>query len=210
MGTIRNTTDDFQDPAERSLFLASGLATGSMDEYITGQERAGQAQVVNSDRLPTETNEGSDEPYLALGFTFGKPDPHDPLFRPATLPAGWSRKATDHSMHSKIVDELGRERVGIFYKAAFYDRRADMRLETPFSYLRSALYYGTPVVLDDVWLTREVAQGELEALAVREDRQAADYDGYKERNDGREEYYAECAAEHRADAAKARALAATL
>ena len=32
-------------------------------------------------------------------------------------------------MWSHIVDAEGRKRVAVFYKAAFYDRRADMRLE---------------------------------------------------------------------------------
>jgi hypothetical protein len=194
------------------MFLLNQLGApnpGDPSDAIMAMEAAGQAQLVNSDRLPTDAREG-DEPYLALGFTFGDPDPSDKMFRPATLPPGWSRKATDHSMWSKLVDELGRERVAIFYKAAFYDRSAFMRLESPYGYLSSALYYDTGVVLDDVWLTRDVVTTTLEEIATRHDKDAADYEGYRSRNDGREDYYAEIEAEHRAGAAKARALAATL
>lgn len=109
------------DPAEVKLMV-------SMDaDGIYAQERQGQAQVLASTTLPTETR-GRDAEFEALGFTFGAPVSGDPLFREATLPAGWSRKGTDHSMHSVIVDERGIDRVNIFYKAAYYDRKADMSI----------------------------------------------------------------------------------
>lgn len=44
------------------------------------------------------------------------------------MPDGWKKEPTDHDMWSRIVDEKGRERAMVFYKAAFYDQRADMRL----------------------------------------------------------------------------------
>lgn len=108
------------------LHLLGAMSDGTSD-YITGMEADGQRQLVNSDRLPVRS--GGDDAYLKLGFTFGDPDASDPLFRPATLPPGWKREGSDHSMWSYIVDEQGRKRVGIFYKAAFYDRDAFMRLE---------------------------------------------------------------------------------
>jgi hypothetical protein len=89
---------------------------------IEAMERDGQQQLVHSDRLPTDRRGD----FEALGFTFGEPDPDDPLFCPATLPDGWEKRSTDHSMGSVIVDPLGRERVSIFYKAAFYDRSAQV------------------------------------------------------------------------------------
>ena len=100
----------------------------NVDGYIEGQERAGQSQLVNSDRLPTDTD-GTDAEFESLGFTFGRPDAGDSLFRSATLPPGWKRQGSEHAMWSYIVDEQDRKRVAIFYKAAFYDRRAFMRLE---------------------------------------------------------------------------------
>lgn len=114
----RNTSAD---PAEVKLLI--GLDPGG----IYAQEAQGQAEVLNSTTLPTDTR-GKDADFEALGFTFGAQVPGDPLFREATLPAGWSRKGTDHSMHSVIEDERGIARVNIFYKAAYYDRRADMSL----------------------------------------------------------------------------------
>jgi hypothetical protein len=153
------------------LHLLGAMSEGT-EKYITGMEKQGQQQLVASCDLPTK---GSDDPeFLRLGFTFGEPYEHDPLFRPATLPTGWRKDSTDHSMHVKIVDELGRERVSVFYKAAFYDRRADMRLNTVFGYVSSLLYYGHAPVLDDEWATAEAvieaARGEIqreqESLAV--------------------------------------------
>lgn len=94
---------------------------------IEASERRGQADLVESESLPTETRPPR-EVFESLGFTFGDPFPEDRLFRPATLPRGWKKERTDHSMWSRIVDEKGRTRVEVFYKAAFYDRRADMRL----------------------------------------------------------------------------------
>lgn len=174
--------------------------------YIEGMEAAGQRQLVDSCDLPTK---GSDDPeFLRLGFTFGEPHQDDPMFRPATLPEGWKKQGTDHAMHSKIVDTLGRERVGVFYKAAFYDRRADMRLTTVAGYVMHLLYNDEKPILDDEWATAEAvieaARGEIkreqESLALwqRPDVVA--------RNDAK--YIADRVAECRRDIAKAEALIA--
>jgi hypothetical protein len=100
--------------------------------YIERMEARGQQELVASTKLPIANaggyGEPDDAPYLALGFEFGEVDPDDPIFREATLPNGWEKRGTEHSMHSTIVDERGEERVGIFFKAAFYDRHAHMYL----------------------------------------------------------------------------------
>ncbi len=96
--------------------------------YIEEMESAGQAQLVNSDRLPTQINHGSRADFEALGFVFGEVDRNDSMFQQVTLPDGWKREGSDHAMWSYIVDDLGRQRVSIFYKAAFYDRDAFMSL----------------------------------------------------------------------------------
>ena len=49
---------------------------------------------------------------------------HDDLFERVEFPPGWSMRPTDHSMWSDVVDETGRVRLQVFYKAAFYDRDA--------------------------------------------------------------------------------------
>ena len=65
-----------------------------------------------------------------MGIVFGKEV--DDLFVEVTLPAGWKKEATDHSMWSKLVDDKGRERASIFYKAAFYDRDAHINITQRF------------------------------------------------------------------------------
>lgn len=159
--TIENTARRMQeDPAEGLLLLADSMITGSPASFIESQERAGQAQLVGSDRLPVRFNIGSQAEFEALGFTFGEPDPGDPLFRPATLPAGWKREGSDHAMWSYLLDEHGRRRVAVYYKAAFYDRDAFMSLETLWSYASALADGESPLVLDD-WATRD---GVLAAL----------------------------------------------
>lgn len=112
--------------AEAMLFGASGA--------IERSEAIGQVQLVESTDLPAD---GSDNPaFASFGVTFGEPHADDPIFRPATLPAGWKKQATDHSMWSKLIDDKGRERAHIFYKAAFYDRSAHINPNRRFSVAR--------------------------------------------------------------------------
>lgn len=166
-----------KDPAEQMLFLAESLATGSASSFIEDQERAGQAQLVNSDRLPTDIK-GDRGEWEALGFTFGEADPDDPMFMPATLPPGWKREGSDHAMWSYLVDQHGRRRVAIFYKAAFYDRSAFMRLESLDWYVAQHVEYDGALVITDEWATREavaasLARGREESLA-----KVAEWRGY--------------------------------
>lgn len=103
-----------------------GMLSGTSD-YIERLEAEGQRQLLKSTKLPVDMS-GERDKFEALGFVFGEVDPNDELFVDAVLPEGWNRKETDHSMWTKIVDDRGFERVGVFYKAAFYDRRAHMNL----------------------------------------------------------------------------------
>jgi hypothetical protein len=147
--SIENT----QTPASMNLTAMLLLATGDTDAVIGNQERAGQRQVVHSQSLPTTLHSPRAE-FEALGFTFGEPDRHDPLFAPATLPEGWTREGSDHAMWSYIIDPQGRRRASIFYKAAFYDRDAFMSLTTVYGYLGECVRSGTPIATDDTWATR--------------------------------------------------------
>jgi hypothetical protein len=92
------------------------------EQAILRSEAEGQRQLVASDVLPTAAP--WDE-LIALGFTRGAEVAGDPMFTHCTLPTGWRKQGTDHSMHSVVLDERGIERVSVFYKAAFYDRRAN-------------------------------------------------------------------------------------
>lgn len=91
--------------------------------------------MVASDSLPVKvfyrnahpTKEELEANYTRLremGFELSKPFDDDPLFMPVILPEGWKRKGCDHNMWSHILDDKGRQRLSIFYKAAYYDRRS--------------------------------------------------------------------------------------
>lgn len=119
MTDVENTTD--RDPIEH----LAGMTRADSSTYIESMEHEGQQQLVASTLMPT------DAPWdelTALGFTRSPQLPGDGLFVDAHLPTGWRREFTDHDMWSHIVDEDGVTRVEVFYKAAFYDRRAFARL----------------------------------------------------------------------------------
>lgn len=98
---------------------------------IEAQEAAGQAQMVQSQQLPKEKLLKYQEQLEAMGFKFGKNI--DDVFIEVTLPAGWCKKGTDYNMWSDLLDDKGRRRAGIFYKAAFYDRNGCMHWSCRFS-----------------------------------------------------------------------------
>lgn len=105
--------------------LGEHLALGSSNA-IEASEARGQRELVASSVLPRQFNWCTREEFEALGFVFGEDVADDPLFRNATLPDGWRREGSDHAMWSYLLDQHGRRRVGVFYKAAFYDRKAHM------------------------------------------------------------------------------------
>ena len=99
---------------------------------IEAQERTGQIAFVANETLPIRCNYGTTREQIeAMGVEYG--DPVDDLFVAVKLPDGWAKVATDHAMWSKLVDEQGRERASIFYKAAFYDRGAFINISHRFS-----------------------------------------------------------------------------
>lgn len=153
--TVENTTN------RPDLVHFAGTMGEGVSGYIEGMEAAGQAQLVNSDVLPAiaapdyNSTEHPDQwPLLeALGIVRGEPVAGDPLFIHATLPTGWTRQASEwHAMTSFLLDERGVRRAAIFYKAAFYDRRADIRVFRVGTELASEEIYGDgPVLLPAVW-----------------------------------------------------------
>ena len=98
---------------------------------IQAQKRAGQIAFVANETLPIKCN-GMRKQIESLGIEYG--EPVDDLFVSVKLPDGWQKVAADHSMYSDLVDAKGRKRASIFYKAAFYDRRADMSLVRRYTY----------------------------------------------------------------------------
>lgn len=117
---IRNTTK--LDPAELLLEMMVG------DGAIEHQEARGQEELVNSSQLPRKQNSHHDltieKHYKKMGVKIVEDSGGDDLFMDVILPEGWKLESTDHSMWNKLVDDKGRERASIFYKAAFYDRDA--------------------------------------------------------------------------------------
>jgi hypothetical protein len=125
-------------PAALSAIVDKNLANfiaASTPGGIEAQEAQGQRDLVAAEsHLPSEMSAADRSALESLGFIFGAKV--DDLFVQCTFPAGWSIKPSDHSMHSDLVDPQGRKRGGIFYKAAFYDRRAYLRLHARY-YQRS-------------------------------------------------------------------------
>lgn len=106
--------------------LARALATGDSGTAIEWQEKSGQQSFVGSDTLPTKIDDEGRAALEAAGVKFLGVVENDPMFQYVELPTGWKKNGTSHSMHSELLDEKGRKRAGIFYKAAFYDRSAHM------------------------------------------------------------------------------------
>ncbi len=115
-------------PAALTAFLSGNVddaITASIPGGIEASEALGQQEVVHSQRLPKDRLMEHREALGKLGFSFG--NDIDDVFIEVKLPEGWQKKATDHSMWSDLLDEKGRKRAGIFYKAAFYDRSGHMQ-----------------------------------------------------------------------------------
>jgi len=102
---------------------------------IERQEAEGQTSFVAGSTLPRRMLHGCTKEILEeMGIIFGdNVDGDAGLFVNVQLPEGWSKRATDHSMWTDLLDERGRKRAGIFYKAAFYDRSAHIILECRYS-----------------------------------------------------------------------------
>lgn len=105
-------------------------------DTILEQEEAGRFELiagtykVGFTPLPTKMRPGQ-EAFEALGFEFGDVVEKDPLFRLAKLPEGWRLEPEEdtYSYWSLVIDTAGETRARVFYKAAFYDRKAEMRVE---------------------------------------------------------------------------------
>lgn len=107
------------------------MVTHGSSNAIKGMEAAGQAELVATGGASLPVNGSGNPCFAKMGIVFG--ETLDGVFREATLPSGWKIVPTEHSMWSDLVDAKGRKRAGIFYKAAFYDRRAEIRPKTRYA-----------------------------------------------------------------------------
>lgn len=124
-------------PAARKAMIEGdidNMITAMIPGGIERQEAQGQADLCQSERLPKDLggwNKGDvREEYAKHGIRVI--DDADDIFFNVQLPEGWKLVPTDHSMHNDLLDEQGRRRAGIFYKAAFYDRSAHINFTTRF------------------------------------------------------------------------------
>jgi hypothetical protein len=124
---VINTTEEVHKDPMR--FLDDVMLVGSSNA-IELQESQGQKSFVESYTLPVEGPFYNREPEKnkaileAFGFKLLGEVPGDPIFQFVEMPAGWKKVPTEHPMWSDVVDDKGRKRLAIFYKAAFYDRSA--------------------------------------------------------------------------------------
>lgn len=136
---ITNTATDSLAADVHKMAVEMGIgflpATIQPKGTIEAQEAAGQRELLAAAagdwaKLPTEIHGATSDDLKALGFEFGATVPGDELFTHVRLPDGWYVDGTSHSMHSTLRDAEGFKRAGIFYKAAYYDRRADLNWST--------------------------------------------------------------------------------
>lgn len=114
------------------FLLIDAMSDNNPSKAIERSEARGQKLLINSETLPHKFNSGTREQFEKMGIVFG--EKIDDIFSFVILPQGWKKVATDHSMWSKLLDDQGRERASIFYKAAFYDRDAFLNISRRFSY----------------------------------------------------------------------------
>lgn len=124
-GKKRRSVVNTQKQAREDPFMKSWVLGGNPNA-ILAQEATGQQSFVVSETLPTDMKGDAIAVLNAAGMKFLGVVKDDPMFQYVELPAGWKKIATDHSMWSDLVDDKGRKRAGIFYKAAYYDRRAHL------------------------------------------------------------------------------------
>lgn len=123
-------------PNQLTPAAIAALASEDYDNFITAatpggieaQEAQGQRTFVASQTLPRDHQYNTQEDFESLGFVFG--EPVDDLFVSCQFPAGWTKQPTGHSLWSDIVDDKGRKRASVFYKAAFYDRSSFVTLNS--------------------------------------------------------------------------------
>lgn len=146
---MKNKVENTTQTAEENLLLTltQTLGTGGIEaQEARGTQQLAESSVLPSDGLVANKTTGDPSTNWAkkCGIKILGLVANDPLFVNVELPAGWRQQCTDHGMHNDLLDDKGRRRAGIFYKAAFYDRRASIRPEARFHPT-----YGAPENFED-------------------------------------------------------------
>lgn len=119
------TKKDIPDKPEPNVVI-------DMAKLVPVQEKLGQLALASSTQLPIKGLLGERARWEVLGVKIlddVKSD--DSLFCHVELPPGWRKVPRDHDYWTDLVDAEGTVHAEIFYKAAFYDRRANVRLTDP-------------------------------------------------------------------------------
>lgn len=112
------------------------LAQGNIENFkaastpggIEAQEAAGAPTLNAASWFPKDRKGVTDEELTALGFKLGQEV--DEIFVSCEFPPGWTNRI-DSSYWTTVFDEKGEPRFAMFYKAAFYDRKAHLRKLSP-------------------------------------------------------------------------------
>lgn len=122
-----NKITDFskQDPEK---ILAETLVLGKK-QMIVKQEMLGQKQALDPAVLPKASSE---DWQILKRWGFQKLKDIDDLFCECIFPPGWKKETTSHRMWTDILDERGLARASYFYKAVYYDRRANISINKRF------------------------------------------------------------------------------
>lgn len=122
---MKKITNTSTNPNPEWLF---GLNPNAIEQ----QEANGQIQLVESSQLPKEIlprDLNVKEEYEKRGIEVISETQGDDLFFDVKLPIGWNIKPTEHPMWNDLFDSNDKKVAAIFYKAAFYDRRLNIRFE---------------------------------------------------------------------------------
>lgn len=127
MKKVTNTSKEV--PTHQVMWLGGGNPNA-----IENQEAEGQKEFEQASQLPRKCNSpynitNTAEQYSKMGIKVLVPSKGDDIFLGVKLPKGWKVQSTDHSMWNNLIDDKGRVRAMIFYKAAFYDRDSFINFE---------------------------------------------------------------------------------
>ncbi len=203
---ITNTAEEVQ-TGNGALLLISQMLGDTNGSTILRQESKGQQELVNSRELPKKYNGHMEHPngerytteeiYASMGIKLLPTGRHDDMFYETVLPSGWKVKPTSHSMWSNLVDDKGRTRASIFYKAAFYDRDAFFNLERRFSIdFHNSLseeerYLPVEVKTRQVEVPKEARHGDQYGYMIYNDRKQFKTETYEVRPRRYEDTYEE-------------------